>query len=239
MSGRQWHYTVRGISYGPVDDTEIKAQANSGRLTPNDLVWTEGMADWVGASTLRGLFVASTPPPPPPKPVSFLPPFNPPPASASDSLEWASPSDPRNGIAAQTNVGVNGLALWNPNAALYWSILFTPVFGAYLQALNWRTMKDSAREDASMQWVKISAIGTLAISALAVFLADRRGVAPMWISALPYGLWGAWYSVGCAQARYLVQNGLERSYTKRPWGVPFAVAIAGLVILGLLASAAR
>ena len=28
-------------------------------------------------------------------------------------------------------------ALWNPNTAANWSFLFSPLFGAYLHALNW------------------------------------------------------------------------------------------------------
>ena len=31
-------------------------------------------------------------------------------------------------------------ALWNPTAAGSWSILFSPIFGAYLHMLNWRAL---------------------------------------------------------------------------------------------------
>jgi hypothetical protein len=38
--------------------------------------------------------------------------------------------------------------IWNPIATVNWSLLFTPVFGAYLQMLNWKSLgqEDSARE---------------------------------------------------------------------------------------------
>jgi len=36
-------------------------------------------------------------------------------------------------------------AIWNPNAAANWSILFTPAFGSYLQMLNWRTLSEPAK----------------------------------------------------------------------------------------------
>lgn len=35
------------------------------------------------------------------------------------------------------------IALWNPNAAANWSLLFTPLFGAYLHMLNWRSLGEA------------------------------------------------------------------------------------------------
>jgi hypothetical protein len=31
-------------------------------------------------------------------------------------------------------------ALWNPNAAASWSLLFTPIFGSLLHMKNWQAM---------------------------------------------------------------------------------------------------
>ena len=47
----------------------------------------------------------------------------------------------------------SNFALWNPNAAANWSLLFTPAFGAYLHAQNWRAMGEQDRASASMRWL--------------------------------------------------------------------------------------
>lgn len=62
-----WHYSVQGNRHGPVPAAELKRLADSGQLSPADLVWKEGLANWVSASSVKGLFAGSaTPPPLPP-----------------------------------------------------------------------------------------------------------------------------------------------------------------------------
>src|SRR5437879_5327424 len=41
-----WYYVEAGKQAGPVDDVELQQLAQSGRLSPEMLVWWEGMADW-------------------------------------------------------------------------------------------------------------------------------------------------------------------------------------------------
>lgn len=67
----QWHYTEKGQQRGPISAGELKAKADNGGLGPNDLVWKEGMAEWVPASKVKGLLgtpqaAAPSPPPLPP-----------------------------------------------------------------------------------------------------------------------------------------------------------------------------
>ena len=52
----QWFYTERGEQRGPVDDAALQSRVAEGSLTPDDLVWTEGMATWVAAGQVKGLF---------------------------------------------------------------------------------------------------------------------------------------------------------------------------------------
>ena len=51
-----WYYTQGHERTGPVSLARLKAMANEGWLTPNDLVWQQGMPNWVPAETVRGLF---------------------------------------------------------------------------------------------------------------------------------------------------------------------------------------
>jgi len=59
---------VGGQQTGPFDMQALASQAAAGRLTPQTLVWTQGMAQWTPAAqvpALAGIF-ASVPPPLPP-----------------------------------------------------------------------------------------------------------------------------------------------------------------------------
>lgn len=56
----EWHYTLNGQQISaPATSTQLKQLATSGQLKPSDLVWQEGMPDWVPASAVRGLFPAA------------------------------------------------------------------------------------------------------------------------------------------------------------------------------------
>ena len=41
-----WYYAKNGVQMGPVPLGELEAAIRTGELTPTDLVWREGMADW-------------------------------------------------------------------------------------------------------------------------------------------------------------------------------------------------
>jgi uncharacterized RDD family membrane protein YckC len=64
----EWYYTVAGQQIGPVSGSELKLLASRGKITRNDMVWKEGMSDWVPAEKLKGLFVGSGTASPPPLP---------------------------------------------------------------------------------------------------------------------------------------------------------------------------
>src|SRR5687768_1462149 len=54
----QWHYASGGTQTGPVTEAALKQAALTGLLAPSDMIWKEGMAEWVPASRLKGLFPA-------------------------------------------------------------------------------------------------------------------------------------------------------------------------------------
>ncbi len=56
---RQWYYATNGTKFGPVTAGELRILSNEGKLSPSDLVWKEGMADWKPASKIKGLFPTS------------------------------------------------------------------------------------------------------------------------------------------------------------------------------------
>ena len=55
----EWYYTRNKEPCGPVNSTQLKELAAQGELLPTDLVWKDGMSEWVSAATLKSLFVAT------------------------------------------------------------------------------------------------------------------------------------------------------------------------------------
>jgi hypothetical protein len=62
----QWYVSINGESQGPFADAQLRELVSTGRLGPSDLVWRDGMAEWVGAGKIKGLFPGGATPPPPP-----------------------------------------------------------------------------------------------------------------------------------------------------------------------------
>jgi hypothetical protein len=53
---KDWFYSVGDSRLGPVTEDELKRLVAEGKLKPSDLVWRDGMADWVEARTVEALF---------------------------------------------------------------------------------------------------------------------------------------------------------------------------------------
>ena len=56
MSPVEWYYAHGDQRAGPVLPAELKQLAAASELLPDDLVWREGMDQWVAARNVRGLF---------------------------------------------------------------------------------------------------------------------------------------------------------------------------------------
>jgi hypothetical protein len=76
----EWHYEHLGQKFGPISIAALKRLAIDGGLDPSDLIWREGMPQWVKASETKGLFPEPAPVGPTgkaadigPAPVSRLP----------------------------------------------------------------------------------------------------------------------------------------------------------------------
>jgi hypothetical protein len=64
----QWYYSQNGAQTGPVTQEELTAMVASGRVRSDELVWTEGMANWLPAYSvpqLRSAPIPGAPPLPP------------------------------------------------------------------------------------------------------------------------------------------------------------------------------
>ncbi len=59
MSPVEWYYAKGKRRLGPVTSIELKQLADQEFLSPDDLIWREGMDDWLAADNVRGLFERS------------------------------------------------------------------------------------------------------------------------------------------------------------------------------------
>lgn len=58
---KRWYCAVDGRMYGPVDEETFRAWAGEGRVQLDDPVWSDGMAAWQAASSIRTLAFGSPP----------------------------------------------------------------------------------------------------------------------------------------------------------------------------------
>lgn len=65
---QQWYFSKGDQKQGPVATEQLKELAASGAITPADLVWKDGMAQWAKAGSVKGLFPEKSNGGPPPLP---------------------------------------------------------------------------------------------------------------------------------------------------------------------------
>jgi len=75
--GVEWHYAKGNQRLGPISTEELKAMAQEGRLSPDDMIWKKGMAAWTPANSTKGLFPSTAEPPPLPRHEEGPPPLPP------------------------------------------------------------------------------------------------------------------------------------------------------------------
>ena len=54
----EWYYAKHGKQEGPVDVATLQGKIQSGEVAPTDLVWKEGMAEWLPAGEVSELAAA-------------------------------------------------------------------------------------------------------------------------------------------------------------------------------------
>ena len=66
MAPVEWYYARGNKQQGPASSAQLKQLAESGDLSPEDLVWREGMGEWIAAAKVKGLFEGEVAAPPKP-----------------------------------------------------------------------------------------------------------------------------------------------------------------------------
>jgi hypothetical protein len=124
--------------------------------------------------------------------------------------------------------------LWNPNAAACWSLLFTPVFGAYLHASNWKALNKPERAETNLFWL---------YGMVAVYFGEIIGTMVITDSAdynegtklVNIGMLLIWYfTQGRSQASFVKKN-LGDDYVKKGWGLPLITGAGGQLLFIVVA----
>ncbi len=117
--------------------------------------------------------------------------------------------------------------LWNPSAAAGWSLILSPVFGAWIQAKNWQELGRPEEARKSMGWVYGGAAYFCLLLATSGIVTTRE------TSPLGMIFFAAWYvTSGLAQVK-LVKEGL--AYEKKSWTKPLLIGFGALAVIFALA----
>lgn len=123
--------------------------------------------------------------------------------------------------------------LYNPKLVCAAALLFTPLFGAALQARNWLELGRPHNAAASRMWIRAS------VWLLAVFIVMqtifRHEPVMDWLG--PYFLvviWGAWMLTGGWQQLAEVSRTVGKNYEPLPMGRPIFLGLAGWLAYGLV-----
>lgn len=145
------------------------------------------------------------------------------------SNPYAPPSAAVRDIATERDTAP---ALWNPNAAANWSLLFSPVFGALIQMKNWQALGDDKRATTSKTWAIVCLVITIIAGALTIPLSDNQ--IPL---TRPIGLviLITWYIANGKQQCTYVKETFGSEHPRKSWGMPLlygVLAIIGLALIG-------
>lgn len=135
----------------------------------------------------------------------------------------------------QQNTNFGRPALFNPYIVCAAAILFTPIFGAALQARNWIELGDKNEAAASRFWVR-STIWLLVVFVVMQTLFRNEPVMN-WMPPYFLGvMWIAWMiTSGWKQLRFIRAN-IGANYDARPIGKAITIGVAGWIFYGLIAS---
>lgn len=126
-------------------------------------------------------------------------------------------------------------ALFNPYVVCFAAVLFTPIFGAALQARNWIELGDKNEAAASRFWVR-STIWLLIVFVVMQTLFRNEPVMNWMPPYFLAAMWLAWMATsGWKQLRFIRDN-IGKNYEPRPIGKAITIGVAGWIFYGLIAS---
>lgn len=133
---------------------------------------------------------------------------------------------PRANVSDVQASGDEAPALWNPNAAANWSLLFSPVFGALVQMKNWQALNEPEHASTSKAWAIIALVLTLLSAAYSFVATGADFTRPSGLLILI--IW--YFANGKQQGKYVAER-FGKDYPRKGWGTPLLLGILAFVAL--------
>jgi hypothetical protein len=133
---------------------------------------------------------------------------------------------PKSAVADVVSAEVSP-ALWNPNAAASWSLLFSPVFGAFLHMRNWEALGEAEKAAQSKGWM-IGSIAFILLVSVGPILLPQVAILETLGNASGIALLVAWYyAIGKSQNTFVVER-FGKTYPRRGWTKPLLAAFGAI-----------
>jgi len=211
----EWYYAENGNTYGPFSQEELKSMLETS-LPKDTMVWRNGFSDWIHSETLPEFSYSQTQ-----KSIKIN---NPTPMNKQTQITKQNIKHPTLAETIKKNTASSGFpSLWNPSAAVNWSLPFTPIFGAWLQAKNWQALNEPDKAKKSMLWVYVG-IAWVPVN-LFIYMPA------IWV----FYLLGWYFISGKQQIKYLKNNSVQ--YKKKSWWIPLLIALGSLIIIKIIIDA--
>lgn len=125
-------------------------------------------------------------------------------------------------------------ALWNPSAAFWWSLLFTPLFGAHLHRRNAQALgrTDEANLNKGWFWGTVALPFVLAALSLIFPTPVKTGSSGIWIVFTV-----AWYLSAAKKQIDHVRAQFQENYERKSWVTPLSTGFGILIAIFLVALA--
>ncbi|MDM5178213.1 hypothetical protein F2P44_18600 [Massilia sp. CCM 8695] len=125
--------------------------------------------------------------------------------------------------------------LWNPDAAAFWSLLFTPLFGAFLLIRNWETLGESGRAVRACWWFALSLVMVILNFYYSLLCGDAS---PWRMSNVIFLL--VWYIAEASPQERFIRERLGTDYARQSWAIALPCALVlcmtyGFGYVGMLA----
>ncbi|ULJ69367.1 hypothetical protein MIS45_00330 [Wielerella bovis] len=120
------------------------------------------------------------------------------------------------------------LQLWQPEIIMLLALIFSPIFGAWLVAMNWREIG----EDADAQFNLYVVWGLIALALLMVLVSSVTGmvVSPLLSVMVAVFVWACWFGLLGREQLNFVRNELDNVYEYKSWLKPIIVLLIGILV---------
>ena len=136
---------------------------------------------------------------------------------------YAPPKAALEGVAMATEPAP---ALWNPNAAASWCLLFTPIFGAWLHKKNWEALGKPEQARSGRNWLIAGVVVFIATLVIALVMPRGTGGVSRLVS---FAFLIAWYYAAAKPQVAYIKGRFGDSYPRKGWLVPIASAVGVIV----------